>query len=60
MTIFTDRVSDYKVVDVVVKIWIAGLLAMWVLGMSAVLFHIITNPSAIDNATFGVFDTLGY
>lgn len=60
MTIFTDRVSDYKVVDVVVKIWIAGLMAMWVLGMSAVLFHIITNPSAIDNATFGVFDTLGY
>lgn len=60
MTIFTDRVSDYKVVDVVVKIWIAGLMAMWAVGMAAVLFHIITNPSAIDNATFGVFDTLGY
>jgi hypothetical protein len=59
MTIFTEKASDYKVVDVVLKIWIAGLFAMWVLGMGLILFHLITNPLAIDNASFGVFDTLG-
>jgi hypothetical protein len=56
--IFKSRMSDYKVVDVTVKIVLAGLLIMWVLGMAQLLFHLITNPSAMDNATFGIFDTL--
>lgn len=60
MTIFTEKASDYKVIDVILKIWIAGLFTMWVLGMGTLLFHIISNPSVMDNATFGVFDTLGY
>lgn len=58
--IFTEKCSDYKLVDIVVKIWIAGLLAMWAIGMVAIISHLIMNPSAMDNATFGVFDTLGY
>ena len=41
MTIFTDKHSDYKLVDVILKVWIAGLLAMWVLGMGNLLFHIM-------------------
>ena len=57
--IFTEKMSDYKVVDVVLKLWVGGLLTMFVLGMGAILFEIITNPSVIDNATFGIFDTLG-
>jgi len=32
---------------------------MFVLGMVAIITHIIMNPSAVDNATFGIFDTLG-
>ena len=56
--IFKSKMSDYKVVDVTVKIVLAGLLIMWVLGMAQLLFHLITNPSAMDNATFGIFDTL--
>ena len=56
--IFKSRMSDYKVVDVTVKIVLAGLLIMWVLGMAQLLFHLITNPSAMDNATFGLIDTL--
>ena len=51
--------SDYKIVDIILKIWVAGLLSMAVLGLIGVITHIIMNPSAIDNATFGVFDTLG-
>ena len=58
--IFTEKASDYKIMDIIAKIWIAGLLVMWVLGMGTLLFHIISDPSVMDNATFGVFDTLGY
>jgi hypothetical protein len=57
-TIFKSKMSDYLIVDVTVKIVLAGLLIMWVLGMAQLLYHLITNPSAIDNATFGLIDTL--
>jgi hypothetical protein len=59
MEFLKQKMSDYKVVNIILKIWLAGLLIMWVLGMGQLLFHLITNPSAIDNASFGVFDTLG-
>ena len=58
MEFLKQKMSDYKVVNIILKIWLAGLLIMWVLGMGQLLFHLITNPSAIDNASFGVFDTL--
>ena len=57
--IFVEKISDYKIVDIILKIWVAGLLSMVVLGLVAVISHIIMNPSAVDNATFGIFDTLG-
>ena len=57
--IFGDKMSDYKVVDVIVKVWLAVLLVMFVLGLGTIITHIIMNPSAVDNATFGIFDTLG-
>jgi hypothetical protein len=57
--IFTEKMSDYKIVDIILKVWVAGLLSMVVLGLVAVISHIIMNPSSVDNATFGVFDTLG-
>ena len=57
--IFTEKMSDYKIVDIILKIWVAGLLSMAVLGLIGVITHIIMNPSSVDNATFGVFDTLG-
>ena len=59
MEIFKQKMSDYKAIDVILKMWLAGLLIMWVLGMGQLLFHLITNPSAMDNASFGIFDTLG-
>jgi hypothetical protein len=57
-TIFKSKMSDYLIVDITVKIVLAGLLIMWVLGMAQLLYHLITNPSAIDNATFGLIDIL--
>ena len=59
MNYFKEKMSDYKVMDIIVKIWLTILLIFFVLGITAVLYTIITDPSAIDNATFGIFDTLG-
>lgn len=59
MKLLQQKMSDYKAVDIILKVCLVGLLVMWVLGMGQLLFHLITNPSAIDNASFGVFDTLG-
>jgi hypothetical protein len=56
--IFFSKMSDYKVVDVILKIVLAGLFIMWVLGMASLLYHLATDPSSIENATFGIFDTL--
>jgi hypothetical protein len=58
--IFTEKASDYKVMDIIVKIWVAGLLFMLVLGFVAIMYGIISGEADIQNATFGVFDTLGY
>lgn len=59
LEIFTDEMHENKIMDVILKLWVGGLLALWAIGMVAIISHIIMNPSAIDNATFGVFDTLG-
>ena len=59
LDIFTDKMHDNIIMDVILKAWIGGLMIMWAIGMVAIISHIIMNPSAIDNATFGVFDTLG-
>lgn len=53
------KFSDYKIVDIILKAWFILLVTMFVLGMSIVLYTLVTDPFAIDNATFGIFDTLG-
>ena len=52
------KMSDYKIVDVILKVWLAVLVVMWVIGMASLLYHLATDPSSIENATFGIFDTL--
>lgn len=58
--IFTERASDYKVIDIILKAWIAGLMVLFVVGFALVMYGIISGEADIENATFGVFDTLGY
>jgi len=58
--IFTEKASDYKVMDIIAKIWIAGLMVLFVIGFALVMYGIISGEADIENATFGVFDTLGY
>lgn len=59
MEIFTQKMSDYKVVDIILKLWVAGLIGLFVLGMVSILYGVISGEADIQNATFGIFDTLG-
>ena len=59
LDIWKDRLSDYVIMDYVAKIWITVLLFMFVLGFTAILYGIISGEADIQNATFGIFDTLG-
>lgn len=57
--IFTEKTSDYKLLDIVIKAWIAGLLVLFTVGFVSIIYGIISGEADIQNATFGVFDTLG-
>ncbi len=59
MNYLNEKFSDYKVIDIILKVWLTALLILWVIGMTILLYTIITDPSVMDNATFGIFDTLG-
>jgi hypothetical protein len=41
------------------SLWAGALLALAVTGISALIYELITNPSTFNNATWGIFDTLG-
>lgn len=57
--IFKEKMSDYLVLDIILKIWLASLLSLFVLGMGTLIYGIISGEADVQNATFGVFDTLG-
>ena len=59
MEIFTQKMSDYKVIDIMLKLWVAGLFGLFVLGMVSIIYGVISGEADIQNATFGIFDTLG-
>jgi hypothetical protein len=45
--------------DYVINIWVTALGLLAITGFGKVLFELITNPTQFNNATFGIFDTLG-
>lgn len=45
--------------DYVVALWATGLLALALTGVLGFIFKWVTNPSMLDNTSFGIFDTLG-
>lgn len=57
--IWKDKLSDYLILDYIFKIWISGLLALFVVGFATLMYGIISGEADIANATFGIFDTLG-
>jgi len=41
------------------SLWGLMLATLAVTGISYVIYELITNPSTFNNATWGIFDTLG-
>ena len=39
--------------------WGIMLFSLSVIGVTTILYEVLTNPSTFDNATWGIFDTLG-
>lgn len=54
--IFMEKASDYKVLDIILKVWIAGLLLLFVVGYIGLIWGLISGEADFENATFGVFD----
>ena len=57
--IFMKKASDYWWMDIILKVWIASLLILVVLGFTGLIWGIVSGEADIQNATFGIFDTLG-
>ena len=57
--IWNDRLHDNIVWNFILKLWIFGLFGLFVLGFATLMYGIISGEADIQNATFGIFDTLG-
>lgn len=58
-SIFDETTILEKFIRATVFVWLVILSILFILGWVSLVFELITNPSSFDNATFGVFDTLG-
>ena len=48
-----------KTLVIFITLWATFLITLSVLGVSRIIYELITSPSTFNNATWGVFDTLG-
>ena len=48
-----------KIIITIIHAWVVILFSLFVVGFAVLMYGIISGEADIDNATFGVFDTLG-
>ena len=48
-----------KSLVIFLSLWALMLSTLAVTGISAIVYELITSPSTFNNATWGIFDTLG-
>ena len=53
-SIFTSKLSDFKAMDVLLKVFLAFLLSMSIIGIIGLIVSFILNPSLIANANFNI------
>lgn len=51
-----EPMSDYLVLNYILKFVAFGLLIMSFSGIGKMIFEIVTNPSQFNNVTFGLID----
>lgn len=58
--VFIEMWQDAETpLDYVVLFWVAGLAATAIVGVVGLFYGILSGQADVNNATFGVFDTLG-
>lgn len=57
--IWKDTLHDNIIWNFILKLWITGLLFMFVLGFVTLIYGFISGEADVQNASFGVFDNLG-
>ena len=45
--------------DFIIVMWIYLLFGLFTIGWTSIVFGIVTGQVDLNNATFGIFDTLG-
>jgi len=51
--------GSQTILDYFLVIWAHFLGALAITGIGRIIYEVITNPSTFNNATWGIFDTLG-
>lgn len=52
--IFYNKLSDFKFMDIILKVCIGFLLSMAIFGVVGLIVSFILNPSLIENANFAL------
>ncbi len=53
-SIFYNKLSDFKFMDIILKVSIAFLLSMSIFGIIGLIVSFILNPELIANANFNI------
>ena len=53
-SIFNGKLSDYKFIDIILKIVTAFLLSLSIIGIVGLIVGFMLNPSLIANASFAL------
>lgn len=53
-SIFTSKLSDYKFIDIILKVVTAFLLSLSIIGIVGLIVGFMLNPSLIANASFAL------
>ena len=56
---FEATTIPQKTLVIFVALWATILSTMTILGVATIIYELFTNPSTFNNATWGIFDTLG-
>ncbi len=56
LQIWKEPMSDYLVLNYILKFVAFSLLVMSFSGIGKMIFEIVTNPSQFNNVTFGLID----
>lgn len=58
--IFEQPTLLWKIWQTFLFVWVTGLFLLFVVGFITLVYGLLSGEADLNNATFGVFDTLGY